>query len=136
MTVADRSAPWRMARTWHAPGCLALGRFALTGPPTSQAVACADREGVVRRRRVPRSGALASRLGCNGVERREPRVSVEASEMVTVPRAELDALKAELRRLRREVGRNIARARIGGRRPWRQRAHPFPQSARGGLGNQ
>jgi hypothetical protein len=39
-------------------------------------------------------------------------VSVEASEMVTVPRAELDALKAELRRLRREVGRAVARARI------------------------
>jgi hypothetical protein len=32
--------------------------------------------------------------------------------MVTVPRAELDALKAELRRLRREVGRAVARARI------------------------
>jgi hypothetical protein len=46
------------------------------------------------------------------VERREPRVSVEASEMVTVPRVELDALKAELRRLRREVGRAVARARI------------------------
>jgi hypothetical protein len=39
-------------------------------------------------------------------------VSVEASEMVTVPRAELDALKAELRRLRREVGRSVARARL------------------------
>jgi hypothetical protein len=32
--------------------------------------------------------------------------------MVTVPRAELDALKAELRRLRRVVGRDVARARI------------------------
>jgi hypothetical protein len=39
-------------------------------------------------------------------------VSVEASEMVSVPRAELDALKAELRRLRREIGRGVARARI------------------------
>jgi hypothetical protein len=39
-------------------------------------------------------------------------VSVEASQMVAVPRAELDALKAELRRLRREVGRGVARARI------------------------
>jgi len=39
-------------------------------------------------------------------------VSVEASEMVTVPRAEFDALKAEVRRLRREVGRSVARARI------------------------
>jgi hypothetical protein len=40
------------------------------------------------------------------------RMSLEASEMVSVPRAELDALKAELRRLRREVGRDVARARV------------------------
>jgi hypothetical protein len=33
-------------------------------------------------------------------------------EMVTVPRAELDALRAEVRRLRREVGRSAARARM------------------------
>jgi hypothetical protein len=46
------------------------------------------------------------------VERSERRVTAEASEMVTVPRAELDALRAEVRRLRREVGRGIARARI------------------------
>jgi hypothetical protein len=39
-------------------------------------------------------------------------VSAEASEMVSIPRAELDALKAELRRLRRQVGRDVARARI------------------------
>ena len=39
-------------------------------------------------------------------------MSVEAGEMVTVPRAELDALKAEVRRLRREVGRSMARARM------------------------
>jgi hypothetical protein len=39
-------------------------------------------------------------------------VSVEASEMVSVPRVELDALKAELRRLRREVGRAVAMARV------------------------
>jgi hypothetical protein len=39
-------------------------------------------------------------------------VSAEASEMVSIPRAELDALKAEVRRLRREVGRSVARARI------------------------
>lgn len=44
--------------------------------------------------------------------RRGTRMSAEAVEMVTIPRAELDALKAELRRLRREVGRSIARARI------------------------
>lgn len=44
--------------------------------------------------------------------RRGTRMSAETAEMVTIPRAELDALKAELRRLRREVGRSIARARI------------------------
>jgi hypothetical protein len=43
---------------------------------------------------------------------RERHVSPGASEMVTIPRAELDALKAELRRLRRVVGRDVARARI------------------------
>jgi hypothetical protein len=32
--------------------------------------------------------------------------------MVSIPRAELDALKAELRRLRRETGRSVARGRI------------------------
>jgi hypothetical protein len=39
-------------------------------------------------------------------------MSAEASEIVTIPRAELDALKAELRRLRRIVGRETAKARI------------------------
>lgn len=39
-------------------------------------------------------------------------MTAETSEMVTVPRAELDALRAEVRRLRREVGRSMARARI------------------------
>jgi hypothetical protein len=39
-------------------------------------------------------------------------VSVEASDMVTIPRAELDSLRAEVRRLRREVGRAVAKARI------------------------
>jgi len=39
-------------------------------------------------------------------------VSVEASELVSIPRAELDAPKAELKRLRREVGRSVAIARI------------------------
>jgi len=39
-------------------------------------------------------------------------VSAEASELVSIPRAELDALKAELKRLRREVGRRVAMARI------------------------
>ena len=42
----------------------------------------------------------------------EPSVSAEASEMVSIPRAELDALQAELRRLRRQVGRSVAWARI------------------------
>jgi hypothetical protein len=32
--------------------------------------------------------------------------------MVTIPRTELEALKAELRRLRRVVGREVAGARI------------------------
>jgi hypothetical protein len=44
--------------------------------------------------------------------RRVPAVTAEVSEMVTVPRAELDALRAEVRRLRREVGRSMARARM------------------------
>jgi hypothetical protein len=39
-------------------------------------------------------------------------VSAEASETVSIPRAELDALQAELRRLRREIGRGVAAARI------------------------
>jgi len=39
-------------------------------------------------------------------------VNAEASETVSVPRAELDALKAELKRLRREVGRDVARRHI------------------------
>jgi hypothetical protein len=39
-------------------------------------------------------------------------VSVESSEMVTIPRAGLDSLRAEVRRLRREVGRAVAKARI------------------------
>jgi len=41
-------------------------------------------------------------------------VSAEASELVSIPRAELDALKAELKRLRREVGRVVAEGRIKG----------------------
>ena len=39
-------------------------------------------------------------------------MSPEASEMVSIPRAELDALRAELQRLRREVGRDMARKQI------------------------
>jgi hypothetical protein len=43
--------------------------------------------------------------------REEARVSIEA-EMVTIPRADLDALQAELRRLRREAGDAVARERM------------------------
>jgi hypothetical protein len=43
---------------------------------------------------------------------RELSVSVEASEMVTVPRAEWDSLRAEVRRLRREAGQRVAVERI------------------------
>ena len=39
-------------------------------------------------------------------------MAIEASELVSIPRAELDALKAEVRRLRRAVGRDVARSRI------------------------
>ena len=46
------------------------------------------------------------------VELREPHLSAEASELVNIPRAELDALKAELKRLRREVGRGAAKGYI------------------------
>ncbi|MCW2911342.1 MAG: hypothetical protein JWL68_6131 [Actinomycetia bacterium] len=39
-------------------------------------------------------------------------MSTEASELVSIPRAELDALKAELKRLRREVARGVAKGSI------------------------
>jgi hypothetical protein len=39
-------------------------------------------------------------------------MSAEVSEMVSIPRAELDGLKAELRRLRRVVGQDVARSRM------------------------
>lgn len=39
-------------------------------------------------------------------------MSLEATEMVSIPRVELDAMKAELRRLRREVARAVAKERI------------------------
>jgi hypothetical protein len=38
-------------------------------------------------------------------------MSAGAAEMVSVPRVELEALLAELRRLRREIGRGVASAR-------------------------
>ena len=43
-------------------------------------------------------------------------MGLDASEMVSIPQGELDALKAEVRRLRREVGRGVAEARIKGDR--------------------
>lgn len=39
-------------------------------------------------------------------------MSAEASEMISIRRAELDALKAELKRLRRETGQREAIRRI------------------------
>ena len=39
-------------------------------------------------------------------------MSIGAADMVTIPRAGLDALKAELRRLRREAGRGVAKGHI------------------------
>lgn len=39
-------------------------------------------------------------------------MSAEAAEMISVPRVELEALRAELRRLRREVGQGVASARM------------------------
>lgn len=39
-------------------------------------------------------------------------MAIEASDLVSIPRAELDALKAEVRRLRRAIGRDVARSRI------------------------
>ena len=35
-------------------------------------------------------------------------MGADASEMVTIPRADLEAMQAELRRLRREAGREAA----------------------------
>ena len=39
-------------------------------------------------------------------------MSAEAPDMVTVPRADWDALRAEVRRLRREMGQRVALERI------------------------
>ena len=47
-------------------------------------------------------------------------MSTEPIEMVTIPRAELDAMKAELRRLRLAEDRAIAFARM--------KAHPQPEA--------
>lgn len=38
-------------------------------------------------------------------------MSAEASDLVSISRTELDGLRAELRRLRREVGRGVAKER-------------------------
>jgi hypothetical protein len=55
---------------------------------------------------------VGTTLDGTGGEWRELRVTAEEPEMVTVPRAELDALRAEVRRLRCEVGRSLAKARM------------------------
>ena len=39
-------------------------------------------------------------------------MSLEATEMASIPRVELDVMKAQLRRLRREVARATAKERI------------------------
>jgi len=39
-------------------------------------------------------------------------MSADAMDMVSIPRAELDAMRAELRRLRREAGDRVALARM------------------------
>lgn len=39
-------------------------------------------------------------------------MSVEACEMVSISRAEPESLRAEVKRLWREVGRGVARARV------------------------
>ena len=61
-------------------------------------------------------------------------MTAHADDMVLVPRAELDALRAENRRLRREAGDREALkrspVRLGGR------AHFHSRGAGGGMGNQ
>jgi hypothetical protein len=49
-------------------------------------------------------------------------VADESTEMVTIPRSELDAMKAELQHLRLELDRNIALTRM--------KAHPRPEANR------
>ena len=63
----------------------------------------------VGRYRLPTAVVVGTGLDVNDGGRRELRVTAEASEMVTIPRAELDALRAGVGRLRREVGRSAAR---------------------------
>jgi hypothetical protein len=55
-------------------------------------------------------------------EGRGVAVADESTEMVTIPRSELDAMKAELQQLRLELDRNIALARM--------KAHPRPEANR------
>jgi hypothetical protein len=49
--------------------------------------------------------------------------------MVTIPRAELDALRAEVRRLRREAGRRVAERRIQADRGPRDEAPALTREA-------
>jgi hypothetical protein len=46
-------------------------------------------------------------------------VADESTEMVAIPRSDLDAMKAEIQQLRLELDRNIALARM--------KAHPRPE---------
>ena len=55
-------------------------------------------------------------------------MSVEASETVTVPRAEWDSLRAEVRRLRREVGQRVALERMRADAGPGDDAHTFSRS--------
>jgi hypothetical protein len=57
-------------------------------------------------------------VGCAGRIREAMTTPGPNVEMVTIPRAELDALKAEVRRLRLAEGDRIALARM--------KAHPTP----------
>src|ERR1700761_3617925 len=59
-----------------------------------------------------RTDHVQPRLSGAASSRGEWPVSADASEMVTISRAELDSLRAEVRRLRREVGRTVAKVRI------------------------
>lgn len=60
----------------------------------------------------PPARTRRTKLGLWTVEPEGAAVSADASDMVSIPRANLDALQAELRRLRREAGRATARDRI------------------------
>ena len=60
---------------------------------------------------APRPTTQSRRLE-ERLELKEPLMSTDASEMVSIRREDLDALTAEVRRLRREIGRIEAKRRI------------------------